>query len=636
MNLNLLPRLCLSAICSLLLVASSRASCRVPEAAFAAPALRAFSIRAGFLPVVSGRPELLRCRHIRTAGLSSLCGGWLPAADVPLPRAVDAHGALQTGPYLDWRKTVPLLGLFLLWVATLHWVDVDAGALRLNRQQWNGTLFGCGLAGLVLFFSIPGYWAGFVLLALSYAVPVSWYITMRNDRVSEARRILTVGHLLRLPQDVVQRAGRLLSREAKTAGGPPVVLFVKSITGGGEDLLPQTAALSRGQRAIRELLYDAVQRNATDIHLTPTGEDYAVRLRIDGELRSVAPFDRSLGTAVVNIFKVLSALDITDRRKSQDGSFGAEIEGRRIDFRVATQGTQLGEKLSLRILDPSDALSTLASLGMRRVLQERIRDLLTRQHGLFLVAGPTGAGKTTTLYAALRTLDATKKNIITVEDPIEYRLPGIHQIEVNTKAGQTFAETLKHLLRQDPDVLVVGEIRDAETAAIACEAANTGHVVLSTIHAPCAVEALLRLRELGVEAGTLAAALTGILAQRLVRRLCPDCRVAWQPDTQTLTELGLPPGKVSRLYRPPEKTENVEARCSLCGGTGYSGRTGVFEYLAVTPRIRELIGETASVELILAEARENGMLFLKEEGLGLVARGITSLEELRSLGGVTG
>ena len=264
----------------------------------------------------------------------------------------------------------------------------------------------------------------------------------------------------------------------------------------------------------KELVYDAVLRRSTDIHLEPTAEQLSVRYRIDGILHAAEPFDKQTGVAVVNIFKVLSAMDISEKRKPQDGSFGAKLEGREIDFRVATSGSKAGEKLVMRILDNASAVANIDDIGVRPKMATEIRSLVTQPHGMFLCCGPTGSGKSTTLYACIREIDRFQKNIITVEDPIEYHLDNITQIEINTKGGQTFSGSLRSILRQDPDVIMIGEIRDQETATIACQAATTGHMVFSTVHANDTVTALFRLLDLGVEPFMIASALTAVLGQR--------------------------------------------------------------------------------------------------------------------------
>jgi type II secretory ATPase GspE/PulE/Tfp pilus assembly ATPase PilB-like protein len=328
---------------------------------------------------------------------------------------------------------------------------------------------------------------------------------------------------------------------------------------------------------------------------------------------------------VINVFKVLSALDISEKRKPQDGSFGATLQGRSLDFRVATSGSKSGEKLVMRILDNSSAITKLEELGMRPKLIEQVRNVVTQPHGLFLCCGPTGAGKSTTLYAALREIDRYQRNIITVEDPIEYHLDNVTQMEVNTKAGQTFASMLRSILRQDPDVIMIGEIRDQETASIACQAANTGHMVFSTVHSNDAVTALFRLLDLGVEPFMIASALSAVLGQRLVRNLCEACKEPYKPKPEFLKKANIPTDKVDVFYRRPENPEQV---CQQCGGTGYFGRTGIYELLVLTEPMKDMIRENPSINKIKAEARKNGMIYLQEDGLRQVIQGRTSIEEL--------
>ncbi|MCA9040051.1 MAG: type II/IV secretion system protein, partial [Planctomycetaceae bacterium] len=409
--------------------------------------------------------------------------------------------------------------------------------------------------------------------------------------------------------------------------GPPIRFIGKTRKGGDAEHANRQVENSKGYLAARELIYDAILRRATDVHLEPTEDELAVRYRIDGVLRSSEPFDRATGDALINVFKVLSAIDITERRKAQDGSFRADMEGRDIDFRVATQGTNAGEKLSIRILDQSNSVSSLKSLGFRKQLLEKVEDVIHQPHGLMLVCGPTGAGKSTTLYAALNSIDRYQQNIITVEDPIEYKIDNVNQIEINTKSGQTFANSLRSILRQDPDIVMIGEIRDSETGVIACQAANTGHMVFSTVHANDSITALYRMVELGVEPFMIANSISGVLSQRLLRRLCPDCKKPYKPKPDLLKKAGLPPEKIGVFYHPPTPQSDEEI-CPRCGGLGYYGRIGVFEFLPVNDRIRDLLKSKAGMSQIKAEARKNGMLLMREEGLRLVVKGVTSMEEL--------
>jgi type II secretory ATPase GspE/PulE/Tfp pilus assembly ATPase PilB-like protein len=395
------------------------------------------------------------------------------------------------------------------------------------------------------------------------------------------------------------------------------------------------AAGSKGYKAAKEMVWEALQRRATDIHLEPTREEMTVRFRIDGLMHAADPFSRSMGDAVINIFKVLAELDITEKRKPQDGSFAARTEGRRIDFRVATAGSVVGEKMVMRILDQSQQIISLSQLGMRDKLREQIRRIADQPHGMLIVCGPTGSGKSTTLYACMNEIDRYQKNVITVENPVEYHIGNVTQIEINPKAGKTFAGELRSILRQDPDVIYVGEIRDQETAEIACQAAQTGHMVFTTLHANDAITALGRLIDLGVQPFMVADAVSAILGQRLVRLLCPKCKVRYKPNPELLRKANLPSDKIKFFYRPPEAGEGEPGResgelepCYYCGGTGYYGRTGIFELLIITDRIRDMIRDNPNLTAIRQEAIKNGMKHLQEDGLRQVIEGKTSIQEL--------
>jgi type II secretory ATPase GspE/PulE/Tfp pilus assembly ATPase PilB-like protein len=561
--------------------------------------------------------------------------GWTAAvhASELLPVLLAQAPSIQrgTGMYLNLFKFVPVVLVYLLWTWSTDWVEHDTQELNnLKFAVWNSAVFFSGVLGLLLVFAIPIYPLGLGLLLLSYFVPILTYVYARNQTVADDQKVLTPYHLGEVANELLFRLGMkpLFNRDVTPVdrAGPPITFIGKSQGTGKEDPgRVRQAEESRSYMACKELVYDAVLRRATDIHLEPTVEQLSVRYRIDGILHAAEPFDRPTGDAVVNVFKVLSALDISEKRKPQDGSFGAKLQGRDLDFRVATSGSKAGEKLVMRILDNTTAITKLEDLGMRPKLIEQVRGLVTQPHGMFLCCGPTGAGKSTTLYAALREIDRYQKNIITVEDPIEYHLDNITQMEVNTKAGQTFAGSLRSILRQDPDVIMVGEIRDQETASIACQASNTGHMVFSTVHSNDAVTALFRLLDLGVEPFMIASALSGVLAQRLVRLLCEACKEPYKPKPDFLRKANLPVEKVDVFYRRPENPEQV---CQQCGGTGYFGRIGIFELMVLTEPMREMIRENPSITKIKAEARKNGMIYLQEDGLRQVIQGRTSIEEL--------
>lgn len=532
-----------------------------------------------------------------------------------------------SGRYFSLFKLVFMVGLFLYWINTSAWVAEDCRSLRLRPEVWNSLQLTGGTLAFLAFVTLPAFFLGLMALIALYGGSIGAYVFERNKRVPESGKVLTPRHLQRWGIRQLARIGIQIGggKVVESTLGPPIQFVGKSKSGQRDDSRTRQVENSKGYMAARELVYDSILRRATDIHMEPADDEMGVRVRVDGVMFPTEPFDRPVGDAVVNIFKVLGAMDITERRRPQDGGFGAIVEDREVDFRVATQGTRFGEKLSVRILDQANAVSSLKQLGMRKQLEQKIRDVIHQPHGMFLCCGPTGAGKSTTLYACLNGVDRHQFNVITIEDPIEYKLESSTQIEINTKSGQSFAGSLRSVLRQDPDVVMIGEIRDDETAKIACQAASTGHMVFSTVHANDTITALYRLLDLGVEPFMLASSVSAILGQRLARRLCPQCREAYKPNPKLLKQAGLPPEKVDKFYRPPK--DRAE-ECTHCGGVGYRGRIGVFELLVINERMRDLIREKASVSAMSAEARKNGLLYMREEGLRLVVRGVTSADEL--------
>jgi type II secretory ATPase GspE/PulE/Tfp pilus assembly ATPase PilB-like protein len=533
----------------------------------------------------------------------------------------------QMGGYLSLFRVIFYIVLLSFWVWSSAWVNEDSTSLKVRSDFWNSLMFGAGAAGLLLAITSSSFFLAFVLIGASTGTPLGFYVKERNAKVPDKAKVLTPEHIRRVGIRLLAKIGINIGGDGEvgSGNGPDIVFIGRTETGRIDTSRTKQVENSRGFMAAKELVYDALIRRATDIHLEPREDAMNIRMRIDGVLYPVEPFDRALGDAVLNIFKVLGAMDITEKRRSLDGSFRAITEGREIDFRVATQGIRGGEKMSLRILDQSAATGTLPDLGFRKALEEKLQRIVHQPHGLLVVCGPTGAGKSTTLYAALKGIDAYQHNIITIEDPVEYQMENITQIEVNTKSGQTFGSSLRSILRQDPDVIMVGEIRDDETAQIACQAANTGHNVFSTVHANDSITALFRLLDLGVEPFLFASSISGILAQRLARRLCPKCKEAYKPKAEFLKQANLPVDRIEKFYRPPK---NPEDECTACGGLGYRGRVGVFEFLEINDRLRDMIREKAPLSQLKSEARKNGMLYMQEEGLRLVVKGVTSIEEL--------
>lgn len=541
-----------------------------------------------------------------------------------------AEAAFPRGPgfYFSLLKLGLILIIYLAWVRTAWWVDQDARELGLKTEIWNPAMFACGVVGMLAVVILPWFVVALVALLALFLAPSLAYVAQRNEIVDKEDRVLTPKHIQEVLLRLVGLRGKARA-EAKEKGIPIRFIGKTGNTGPEDPNRVRRAQESKGYKAALEMVYEAIQARATDIHMEPTKDEMTVRFRIDGILQATPPFSRQMGDSVLNIFKVLGDMDITEKRKPQDGSFSAQVEDRFVDFRVATSGSVSGEKMVMRILDRAKQIVSLTDLGMRDKLRDTIHSIVQQPHGMFVVCGPTGAGKSTTLYACLNEIDRYTRNVITVENPVEYHIDNVTQIEVNPKAGKTFAGELRSILRQDPDVIYIGEIRDHETAEIACQAAQTGHMVFTTLHANDTVTSIGRLLDLGVQPFMIASALTAVLGQRLVRVLCPRCKVKYKPNPDMLKKANLPADKIKYFYRPPENAEqDEEAKCEECGGTGYHGRTGVFELLVVTDRIRDMIRENPNLNAIRQEAVKNGMKYLQEDGLRQVIEGTTSIQEL--------
>jgi type II secretory ATPase GspE/PulE/Tfp pilus assembly ATPase PilB-like protein len=588
-------------------------------------------------------------------GPSSFSGSLLWAAEA-FPRG--------PGFYFNPVKLLLVVAVYLAWVRTCWWVDEDCREVGMPTVRWNPAMLACGCAGLLLVWGLPVFWASFLGLVTLYLSPTLLYVAARNEKVPEEDKVLTAAHLSELSKRYLSmQFGRKARAEEKQK-----IIPIRFIGKSGNTARPDDAARVRraqespSYREALEMVYRALQMRATDIHMEPTREEMTVRLRIDGMLQPAKSFERHEGDSILNIFKVLAALDITEKRVSQDGSFSAEVITpveekpgkkprsvfaddedeqaaapktvlRQVDFRVATAGSVAGEKMVMRLLDRSRSINDLSRLGMRERMRDQIRLLVTQPHGMFIVCGPTGAGKSTTLYACLSEIDRFQKNVITVENPVEYHIDNVTQIEINPKAGKTFASELRSILRQDPDVIYIGEVRDHETAEIACQAAQTGHMVFTTLHANDTMTALGRLLELGVKPFMVASSVSGILGQRLVRLLCPRCKVSYRPNPEMLRRANLPAERIKFFFRAPKTAEGIQGEegpepCPHCNGTGYRGRTGIFELLVINEKIREMIKDNPNFDAIRQEAMKSGTVLLSQDGMRIVVGGETSIEEL--------
>jgi general secretion pathway protein E len=441
-------------------------------------------------------------------------------------------------------------------------------------------------------------------LELSYGVPVEVVAVSRDELLEGIRRTFAASEsMVELVNDLDAELGP--SPESGEDGATDA-----------RDLANQPPVI----RFVNLLIREAYGARASDIHLDATRDGLRLRFRVDGVLSELPGPPKGLHAAVVSRIKLLAELDIAERRLPQDGRIRVRLEDRELDLRVSTVPSLYGESVVLRLLDRGGGGVALDELGMGLDTLGSFQRLAERPHGILLSTGPTGSGKTTTLYAALGLRQSTAEKIITVEDPVEYHLAGVTQVPVSTKAGMTFGSALRSILRQDPDVLMVGEMRDRETAAIAVQAALTGHLVFSTLHTNDAASAITRLADLEVEPYLIAATVEGVLAQRLVRKICPECRARYKPD----------PGAVALLAQKPVGHLVLERGkgCAECRHTGYRGRTGIFELLIVTEEIKQTVLRMPLVSAIRELAREQGMTTLRQDGWQKVQAGITTVEEV--------
>ncbi len=443
-------------------------------------------------------------------------------------------------------------------------------------------------------------------LAMLSGYPVTPVVAVADDIERVLNRIFTIN----------QEMSELLEE----AAGPAVEEHPELDL--GVEARPDEAPVIR---LVTALLQRAVTEGASDIHVEPRAKELTVRYRVDGVLREAMSVPPNLRAGMVSRLKILADLDIAERRVPQDGRFSVRLRGRKIDLRAATLPTVFGEKVVLRLLDTQSVQTDLSKLGFAPTMLERYEEVFRRPYGTILVTGPTGSGKSTTLYATLTELNSPEKNIITVEDPVEYRIAGVNQVQVNTKAGLTFASGLRSILRSDPDVLMIGEIRDYETAKTSVEAALTGHLVLATLHTNDAPAAVTRLTEMGVEPFLTASAVDCVIAQRLARRLCDRCKQPVAIEREILEALDFPFG-----FAGPEGEWSFHRAvgCDRCGGTGYRGRVGIYEMMVVSDDIKEVILRRKSAGELAQTAEREGMVSLRNDGLAKAASGITTIEEV--------
>jgi len=466
--------------------------------------------------------------------------------------------------------------------------------------------------------ALPYMWDG-TKLVIAVDDPTNLQVMDDLRRFTQSEPILALAP----PTALFRKIGQVYRAEEELEGLSDAILTETNEMESSEQLAEGGGGEAPIIRYVNLLISQAISDRASDIHIEPTETEVQVRYRIDGVLHGQNSASRNILSSVVSRIKIMSNLDIAERRVPQDGRMTVSIQGRKVDLRVTTLPTVYGEKVVMRILDNSSAPLDLADVGLSQYHRDIYSQYYSRPHGMILVTGPTGSGKSTTLYATLNTVRAPTLNVVTVEDPVEYRMSGIAQIQINNKAGLTFAAALRSILRSDPDVILVGEIRDKETAQIAVEAALTGHLVLTTLHTNDAPSAVTRLIEMGIEPFLVGSALSLVVAQRLIRRICPRCAEDYTPDPEWLQTIRFP-------WKPEEDLPVLKRAvgCPFCSRTGFRGRTAIHEILVVDPSIERMANDGAHTDQIRSKALEQGMRSMREDGWNKVREGVTTVEEV--------
>jgi type II secretory ATPase GspE/PulE/Tfp pilus assembly ATPase PilB-like protein len=553
--------------------------------------------------------------------------GW-PAGGMPFSRG--------TGAYLSpWKIIISWL-LFLSWVRTTDWVSQDGQSLKLRWALWNPIVFFSFFVALLLLWIIPWFAMGLVLLLLAYGAPLATYIVLRNQQMqSPYDKVLSRKHLRRWTAQQAGRVGiKIEGAEIDPRDLGPDIKF--TALGGATDrdntvnLL--TARQSDGYLFARQVLDDAIVQRATHVMLDYTPESVGVRQQIDGVWLDRPDLDRAQGDAALDVFKGLAALKIDDRRSRQSGTFGVEAAKQKLTCKINSQGTPTGERVLLQFDTKKHVFTTLDEIGMRTKMQEQVAELLSR-NGLIIFSALPGGGLTTTLDTVLASTDRFVRNYVEVAnvDKPEREIENVHTTAFSPAAGESPLTLLPKLVRTYPDVIIVRDVPDVETLSLLCEQVAEQRLIITTIRAKEAVEALLRIMMLKIPPAEFSAAVIGVLNMRLVRKLCEKCKEAYPPPAEVLKQLGLPAGRVEALYRPPTEPidpKHPEVVCDVCQGVGYYGRTGIFELLLVDDDLRQVLTTAPKLENLRAVARKSKHRTLQDEGVLLVARGITSIQEL--------
>jgi type II secretory ATPase GspE/PulE/Tfp pilus assembly ATPase PilB-like protein len=553
----------------------------------------------------------------------------------PLP---PAPTAFPRGPgfYLAIWKIMACWIVFAMWVYTTDWISQDVLRYRFKHVVWNPIAFFSLVVAFILVWVIPWFFVGFVLMLIAYVAPLSTYVWYHNKNTPPDENVLTKQHLRRWFVRKINKIGGKFEEEAADPfeAGPDVKLSAQGAATDREDNINLlTARQSLGFQPARELIFDAVNHRADAVMLDYTAEAVAVRYQIDGVWHNYAPQERAAGDVMLAVLKTLAALNVNERRAKQSGKFRGEVAKKKYSFKINSQGTQTGEAVVIQFIGPRAPMNSLEELGMRPKMEEQITGLLAQKKGFVLVTSMPAGGLTTTFDVLLKSTDRYMRNFVAVQDVgrPEQEIENVLVTTYNPLEDETPATVLPKLVRTYPDVIVCRDLVDAETVKILCEQVQQDRLVIGAIRAKEAVEGLLRVLMLKVPPPQFAAAASGVLNVRLVRKLCEKCKEAYAPPPDVLKQLGLPAGRIEALYRPPTQPidpKNPDKVCETCLGVGYLGRTGIFELVVVDDAIRQVLGKTPKLDLLRDAVRKSKQRSLQEEGILLVAKGVTSIPEL--------
>lgn len=540
-----------------------------------------------------------------------------------------------TGPgwYLSLVKVFLPWLVMLMWIYTTDWVNRDCMETEMPYVQWNPIVFGPFVGAFVLMWLLPWFWLGFPLLVIAYAAPLTFYVIQRNQTVEPHERVMTRDHLRHWFAERAWLIGMKVEVEKKDErdAGPPVTLSAK---GGPSERDERARLLSArqmpGLRDVRQILADGMSRRTDGIMLDYTQESVAVRWLIDGVWHNAQPMERETGDPALETLKVLCGGNPQDRQNRQQGKFAADYQGEHFDVDFASQGTQTGERVLLQLEGKKARFDTLDEIGMRPKMQEHLQVVLGLRKGLLLFSAMPGAGLRTSMTVILHSTDRFTREFAAVEhEDKPYEV--VENVPVHVygpKEGKKAEDVLNDVFLMEPNVVVCRDLADAKMVGQLCEEIKNERLIISTMRAKDSAEALLRVLSLKVPPAQFAGAVAAVMSQRLIRKLCEHCKEGYTPQPQVLQQMGIPPGRVQVLYRPPQQRGEDEEICAECNGIGYVGRTAIFELLTVGDNVRQVLAKSPKLDLLRQAARKDGMKSLQEEGVVLVAKGVTSLQEL--------